>query len=137
MRHLYPPTRFVLANTICKQLAHIISEIDEAADVCDGVDFDAEFAADPCAVLQALPFFRELADVQASIETHWNILDRIFGDGFSEAMILAWTEDKNRVRGYYLPVQSISFAQLVKDYEGVSYAQVLPGGPRGGDEEHF
>lgn len=102
MRQLYPPTHFSLANTICGQLSHVLSEIDEAAEAAGCADFDMDFAADPRAVLAALAFFRELADVQASIETLWRVLDRVIGAGFSEAMILAWTEEKNRGRGYYV-----------------------------------
>lgn len=137
-RCLFPAARFALANSINDQVAHILSEIDEAAAADGCADFDAAIAADPRALLQELAFFRELADVQASIETLWRVLDRVIGAGFSETMILAWVEQKNRERGYYLPAPRLnSFAQLAKDYGRVSYCAVLPGGPRGNDEEHF
>lgn len=136
-RRLWPETKFAACNSVGEQLAHIIGEIDEAAAAGDLVVVDDGLAANPAAVLALLPMLRELADVQASTETLWNILDRELGAGFSEALILSWTEEKNRGRGYYLPVPPLSFERLAMEYAGVSYRAVLPGGPRGGEEEHF
>lgn len=101
-RRLYPMTRFALTNTVAEQLAHIVAEIDEAAEASEPLIDDDLLAASLTPALALLPFLRELADVQASIETLWHILDRVFGAGFAEAMILSWVEEKNRGRGYYV-----------------------------------
>lgn len=99
-RRLWPETVFAGRNSIDEQIAHIVAEIDEADEAGPALPAHA-LLADPHLLFQVLPLLRELADVQASIETLWNILDREFGDGFSEAMVLGWVEGKNRGRGYY------------------------------------
>jgi hypothetical protein len=169
-RYLWPKTKFADTNSIDDQLAHIISEIDEAAEASDLVGAWPSFLKDLSPA--ALHFFRELADAQASISTLWYILDRLFGEGFSEKMIIAWVIEKNLARGYYgeritaadikalvggesicsgggeltfSPTHNVLLASsvgiglnaLIAYLEGVEYRAVLPGGPRGDEEEHF
>lgn len=86
MRRLYPETKFARTNTIDEQVDHVLSEICEAIREKRG----------------SLEFLHELADVQASIETLWNVLDRIYGTDFSEKIIFERIEQKNRERGYYV-----------------------------------
>lgn len=146
-RHIWPKTKFIESHTVPEQLAHILSEIDEATEAVEAVEMlsnDAFRSADPVLAQTTLPFFRELADVQASIETLWGILDRLFGERFSEAMILSWVEEKNRKRGYYVEESKPQllygrslFSQIFDDWRGVPSETVLPDGTRGNEEEHF
>jgi hypothetical protein len=95
-RRLYPLTTFAQTNSLADQLAHVFSEVDEVA-------IEAEMIDAHCADIEKmLPLFRELGDLQASIGTVWDVLDRLFGVGFSERLILSWTEEKNLARGYYV-----------------------------------
>jgi len=86
MRRLYPKTKFATTNTIDEQIDHVLSEIGEVIREKRG----------------SLEFFHELADLQHSVETLWNVLDRIYGNDFSEKIIFERIEQKNRERGYYL-----------------------------------
>lgn len=86
MRRIYPKTIFSETNTIDQQIDHVLSEICEVIREKRG----------------SLDFFHELADVQHTIETLWNVLDRIYGHDFTEKIIFERIEQKNRERGYYL-----------------------------------
>jgi hypothetical protein len=86
------------------QVAHILSEIDEAAVEMEAVNLSGAIVGHTAFynINQLLPLLRELGDVQASIETLWGVVDRIFSEGTSERLILSWIEEKNRARGYYV-----------------------------------
>lgn len=105
-RAYYSKTTFSLTNTIKEQLSHVSSEIAEfdaeISELVRGERGDDAFLVAQEPTSMSLPMLRELADVQASIETLWFLLNKKFGDGFSEKMILGWTEEKNRKRGYYV-----------------------------------
>ncbi|MFA5517379.1 MAG: hypothetical protein WDA20_13965 [Desulfuromonadales bacterium] len=120
-RSLWPKTKFAETNTIAEQLAHIFSEIDEAAEAAD---LCVHVSPGEDVVSGKLSLFRELADLQHSIETLWHILDRKTFPGFSDQQIFFWVEEKNRVRGYYVEDERTGVERLAEGYEGAEYRSV-------------
>ena len=82
MNRLYPKTRFVDENTLDEQFDHICSEYREAVMAEGKGDRD-----------------EELADLEASIQTYWDIREKqgLDVDALRKAII-----EKNRRRGYYI-----------------------------------
>jgi hypothetical protein len=81
----WPQTVFVSRNSITDQVAHVLSEADEVAEL--GPE-------------DSPPMYMELADLHHSLETLWQILERQSGPDYVAAIFQA-VENKNRARGYY------------------------------------
>jgi NTP pyrophosphatase (non-canonical NTP hydrolase) len=87
MNRLYPRYKFADINTPEDQLFHVAGEVQEALKATNQAENDAE----------ASELDAEIADVEASCQTYWDIRAK---QGLDVDAVRRATAEKNKARGY-------------------------------------